>query len=138
MDALHDATNAFASTTTATHAHTIDKDAAPLDHPLHDLFLQRQRNACVDVHAADGVLQVRSSSENLVGMLRKLPWLEDVPSVIDISTVAFADDIRVVLPFEINVLSTPAREAARFFSFAVNEAHLFSGELKAEVYTQNG
>ena len=41
-------------------------------------------------------------------------WMEDVPSVIDISTVAFAVGTRVAHPVEINVLSTPAREAARF------------------------
>ena len=113
MDTLHDATNAFALTLTPAYARTID-------------LLQRQRNSCVDVHAADGVLQVRPTTGNLVGdrfvpsafaltyrrpitrytarrfarsrvarrMLGKLPWLKDVPSVIDISTVAFADDIR--------------------------------------------
>ena len=70
-------------------------------------------------------------------MLRKLPWLEDVPSVIDISTVAFADDIRVVHPVEINVLSTPAQEAERFLAFAVKEARHLSEELKVEGYSQN-
>ena len=59
------------------------------------------------------------------GMLRKFPWIEDVPSVIDICTVAFADDIRVVHSVEINVLSTPAREAARFLSFAVSDTSSF-------------
>ena len=33
--------------------------AAPEDHPVHDLFLQRQRNACIDVKAADGMIQAR-------------------------------------------------------------------------------
>ena len=70
-------------------------------------------------------------------MLRKFPRLEDVPSVIDISTVAFADDIRVVHPVKINVLSTPAREAERFLAIAVKEAHHLSEELQVERYTQN-
>ena len=58
LGTLHDATTAFASTTTPAYAHTILKHAAPTDHPLHDLFLPRQRIACVDIHAADGVLQL--------------------------------------------------------------------------------
>ena len=53
MDALHDATNAFASTTATAFQETIHKHAAPMDHPYHDLFLQRQRNACVDIQAAN-------------------------------------------------------------------------------------
>ena len=33
-------------------------------------------------------------------LLRTLPWLPGVPSVIDISTVTFADDIRVGSPYQ--------------------------------------
>ena len=135
MDALHDATNAFASTTTTAYQETIHKHAAPNDHPYHDLFLQRQRNACVDIQAANGHVQLRPTMGNLMGdrfvpsafaltyrrsilrytagrlvrsvaarrLLRKLPWVEDTPSAIDISTVVFADDLRVVHPVEINL-----------------------------------
>ena len=53
---LHDATNAFASTTTTAYTDTVDRHAAPVEHPLHDIFLQRQRNACVDIQATDGNL----------------------------------------------------------------------------------
>ena len=106
---------------------------------MHDLFLQRQRNACVDIEAADGLLRVRPTMGNLMGdryipsvcsltyrrpltryaagriarsknargLLRKLPWLPGAPRLIDISTVAFADDIRVVHPVTINRKSTP-------------------------------
>ena len=49
MDALHDATNAFASTTPTADQETIHRHAAPDDHPHYDLFLQGQRNACVDI-----------------------------------------------------------------------------------------
>ena len=154
-----DATNAFASTTTTAHARTIDHHAAPSEHPLRDLFLQKQRNACVDVHTADGVLQVRPTVEKPMGdrfvpsafaltyrrpvtrrMLGNQPWIEDVPSVFDMSTVAFADGIRVVHQVEISVFSTPAPEAVRLFSIAVTEAHLLSRELKVEegVHAESG
>ena len=61
LDTLHDATNAFASTLLPAYAQTINLHAAPTEHHFHDLFLQRQRDACVDVPAADGVLQVRTT-----------------------------------------------------------------------------
>ena len=114
FDSLHDATNASASTTPEADVDTIRQQACPVDHPRRDLFLQRQRNACVDVQAADGIFQIRPTVGNLIGdrfipsvfsltyrsqnarrLLRKLPWLPRVPSIIDISTVAFADDVRV-------------------------------------------
>ena len=38
-------------------------------------------------------------------LLRKLPWVEDTPSAINFSRVAFADDGRDVHPVEINVSS---------------------------------
>ena len=43
-------------------------------------------------------------SKNARWLLRKLPWLPGVPSLIDISTVAFVDGIRVVHPVTINLL----------------------------------
>ena len=130
LDTLHDATNAFASTTPTAYADTFFPHAAPEDHPMHDLFFQRQRNACIDVKAANGMIQVRATMENLMGdrfipslfsltygrpltrytagriarsrdarrLLCTLPWLPGVPTIIDISTVAFAEDIRVVHP----------------------------------------
>ena len=67
FDTLHDATNAFASTTPAAYAETISLHAANEEHPMHDLFLQRQRNASVDIEAADGLLQVRPTMGNLMG-----------------------------------------------------------------------
>ena len=67
LDALHDATNAFASTTSTAYQETIHKHAAPDDHPYHDLFLQKQRNACVDIQAANGHMQLRSTMGNLMG-----------------------------------------------------------------------
>ena len=42
IDTLHDAANAFASTTPAACADTISLHAAREDHPMHDLFLQPQ------------------------------------------------------------------------------------------------
>ena len=46
--------------------------------------------------------------------------------------MAFADDIRVVHPVEIDVHSTPARAAEKFLSLAVKVAHLLSRELAVE------
>ena len=169
LDALHDATNAFASTTATAFQETIHKHAAPMEHPYHDLFLQRQRNACVDIQAANGHVQLRPTMGNLMGdrfvpsafaltyrrsilrytagrlarsvaarrLLRKLPWVQDTPSAIDISTVVFADDLRVVHPVEIKLNSTPALETRRLMDFVVKEAGCLSGELAKEGYAQN-
>ena len=165
VDALHDATNAFASTTTTAYQETIHRHAAPYDHPYHDLFLQMQRNACVDIQDANGHVQLRPTMGNLMGdrfvpcafaltyrrsilrytvrsvaarrLLRKLPWVEDTPSAIDVSTVVFADDVRVVHPVEINLNSTPSLEARRFMDFVVREAGCLSEELAKEGYAQN-
>ena len=140
IDTLHDSTNAFAS-------------AAAEEHSLHDLFFRRQRNACVDVQAANGSIQLRPTMENLIGdrffpgafaltyrrsilryspswlarsvaarrLLGRLPRVENSPSAIEISTVVFADDLRVVHLVEINACSTPANEARRFIDFIVKE-----------------
>ena len=59
--------------------------------------------------------------------LRKLPWLANVPSFTDISTVVFADDIRVVHATKINVLSN----CRKIPLLAVSEA-----QLAGEGYTQ--
>ena len=67
LDALHEATNAFASTTSTAYQKTIHKHASPDDHQYHDLFLQRQRNACVDTQSANGHVQLRSTMGNLTG-----------------------------------------------------------------------
>ena len=128
--------------------------AASDDHPHHDLFLQRQRNACVDIQAANGHNQLRPTMGIQMGdrfvpsafaltyqrsisrytagglvrsvvahrLLRKLQWVEDTPSAIDISTVVFADDLRVVHLVEINLSSTPSLEARRLMDFVVKEA----------------
>ena len=46
---------------------TVHRHAAPEEHPYHDLFLQRQRNACVDIQAANGHVQGRPTVGNLMG-----------------------------------------------------------------------
>ena len=169
MDTLDDATNAFASTTPAAYAETTSGHAANEEHPMHDQFLQRQRNACFDIQAADGLLQVRPTMENLMGdryipsifslscrrpltkyaagriarskdarrPLRKFPWLPGVPSLIDISTVAFADDIRVVHWVRISRKSTPFLEARRIMTVATDEALQLSREIAKEGCAQN-
>ena len=54
------------STPTA-HQETIHRHAASEEHPYHDVFLQRQRNACVDILAANGHVQLRPTTGNLMG-----------------------------------------------------------------------
>ena len=168
FDTLHDATNAFASTTPAAYAETISLHAANEEHPMHDLFLQRQRSACVDIEAADGLLQVRPTMGNLMGdgyirsvfsltyrrpltryaagriarsknarrLLRKLPWLPGAPRLVDSSTVAFEDDIRVVHQVTINRKSTPYLEAHTIMKVATEEALQLSWEIAKEGYAR--
>ena len=69
-------------------------------------------------------------------LLRKLPWVEDTPSAIDIPTVVFADDLRVVHLVEINLNSTPSLEARRFMDLVVKEGGYLSEELAKEGYAQ--
>ena len=70
-------------------------------------------------------------------LVRRLPWLPDAPKAIDISTVAFADDIRVVHPIQIRETATPNKEAHRILDHAVTEAEHLSEELDKESYAQN-
>ena len=67
----------------------------------------------------------------------QLPWLENVPSVMDITAVAFADDVRVLHLVEIVVHSTSAREAERFLDPPVKETHHLSSEFAVESYPKN-
>ena len=55
------------STTSTAFQETTHRQAAQEDHPYHDLFLQRQRNACVDIHSANGHTQLRPTMGNLMG-----------------------------------------------------------------------
>ena len=71
------------------------------------------------------------------GLLRTLPWLPRVLSVIDISTVIFADDVRVVHPIRINTQSTPNLEARRIVKMATDEAEHMTREIAKEGYAQN-
>ena len=50
IDTLHDAINAFASTTLAAHAETISSHLAPPDHPMTISFIQRQRSVLTSWH----------------------------------------------------------------------------------------
>ena len=65
-------------------------------------------------------------------LLRKLPWLSGVPSIIDMSTAAFAEDIRVVDRVRINTQSTPFLEARRLLGVAVHEAEHLSEAIAKE------
>ena len=145
----------FASTPAAC-ADTVSLHAAPEDHPMHDLFLQRQRNASIDVEAADGMIQVRTTMGNLMGdrfipsvfsltyrgriartrgarwQLRTLTWFPGVPSDIDISTVTFADDFREVHPIRANTQSTLYLEARRIVKMATDEAEHLTREIAKE------
>ena len=57
--------------------------------------------------------------------------------IIDIFTVPFADDIRVVHPVRINTQSTPYLEARRLVKMATDEAEHLTREIAKEGYAQN-
>ena len=75
--------------------------------------------------------------DNSRRLLRKLPWLSGVPSIIDMSTAAFAEDVRVVDPVRINKQSTPFLEARRQLGVAVHEAEHLSEAIAKEGQAQN-
>ena len=165
FDTLHDATNAFESTTPAAYAETISLHAANEEHPMHDLFLQRQRIACVDIEAADGLLQIRPTMGNLMGD-------RYIPSVFSLThrrpltryaagRISRSKDARpllrklpwlpgaprlidistvafaVVHPVTINRKSTPYLEAHRIMKVATDEALQLSQDIAKEGYAQN-